>query len=76
MSQAREWYDSETVCEVLDIFYADLDHEPDWAAIRTRLLATNEPLYSVAVELLQAVFTIYEDESAGLARLFASKHGL
>jgi hypothetical protein len=73
---ARPWYDSETVCEVLDIFYADLAHEPDWAAIRTRLLATDEPLYSVTVELLQAVFTIYEDESAGLARLFASKHGL
>lgn len=73
---SRSPFDSTTVCEVLDIFYADLDHEPDWAAIRTRLLLTTEPLYSVTEELLRAVWIVYEDSQAGLARLYKAKHGL
>ena len=69
-------FDSPTVCEVLDIFYADMEHEPDFAAIRARLMQTHEPLYSVAVDLLRAAWIIYEDLEAGQAKLFAVKHGL
>ena len=61
---------------MLDIFYADLDHEPDFAAIRTRLLMTNEPLYSVCEELLRAVWFVYESPQAGMSRLYKAKHGL
>lgn len=72
----RSPFDSPTACAVLDTFYADLDHEPDWAAIRARLMQTHEPLYSVCVDILKIVFTVYEDSEAGQARLFAVKHGL
>lgn len=72
-------FDSPTVCEVTDIFYAERptpEDEPDWAAIRTRLMQTHESLYTVAEGLLRVVWQMYEDPQSGLARLYAEKHGL
>ena len=67
------------VCDILDIFFADRDdptQEPDWEAIRTRLFASRLSLYSVVVDLLRVIHLVYEDEAAGLTRLYREKHGL
>jgi hypothetical protein len=64
------------VCAILDDFYADPEHEPDWAAIHAKLMHTHESLYSVTIGLLKAAWYVYEDEQSGLSRIYAAKHGL
>jgi hypothetical protein len=67
------------VCDVLDIFFADRDdpaYGPDFEAIRTRLFASGESLYTVAVDLLRVMHLVYEDEAAARTVLFREKHGL
>ena len=70
---------SPEVCDILDIFFADREDphtEPDWEAIRTRLFASQLSLYAVVVDLLRVIHLVYEDEAAGLTRLYREKHGL
>lgn len=55
---------TDDVIDILDLFYANGDHEPDWAAIRTRLYEITDSHYSVVIGLLRAFFAIYEDEAA------------
>lgn len=71
---------TEGVCRVLDIFYSDREPgtEPDWLAIQNAIYegAGSQGLYSFPVDLLRVVHLVYEDEAAGLSRLFREKHGL
>jgi len=52
------------VTDVLDLFYANDGHEPDWAAIRTRLHCSTESYFNVTIGLLRALHAIYEDNAA------------
>ena len=69
-------FDSPEVCDVLDEFFKDPSQEPDWEAVRLRLMSTSAGLYGVTVDLLKAFYFIYEDSSSGFGRLFQEKHGL
>jgi len=52
------------VIEILDLFYERDGHEPDWAAIRTRLYSMEDSYFSVIIGLLRAVWSVYEDTAA------------
>lgn len=52
------------VTEILDIFFERDGHEPDWAAIKTRLFEVEESYFSVCLNLLRATWSIYEDQAA------------
>lgn len=72
-------FDSPDVCAILDIFYDERptpEDEPDWAAIESRLFATNAGMYGLALNLLKAVWLTYEDPQSSLSRLWAEKNGL
>lgn len=55
---------SKDVSEILDLFYAGDGQEPDWAAITTRLYAMEESYFKVIINLLRAMWAIYEDKAA------------
>jgi hypothetical protein len=52
------------VCEILDLFYERDGEEPDWAAIQTRLYSELGEAYVLPLQLLQALWTVYEDAAA------------
>lgn len=52
------------VIEILDLFYENDGHEPDWAAIKTRLFSMTDSHYSVIIGLLRAFHAVYEDEAS------------
>ena len=52
------------VCEILDLYYDREGEEPDWAAIKTRLFTLTDSSYSVTLNLLRALWAIYEDTAA------------
>jgi hypothetical protein len=52
------------VTDILDLFYDRDGHEPDWAAIKTRLYAMEESYYQVILGLLRAMWAVYEDTAA------------
>lgn len=58
---------TDDVTDVLDIFFERDGGEPDWAAIRTRLYAMQDSHYTVIVNLLRAVWAIYEVDDAAAA---------
>lgn len=60
MSAATEGVFTKDVTEILDLFYANDGSEPDWAAIRTRLYCVTDSHYSVIINILRAMFAIYE----------------
>lgn len=63
MSSQTEIY-TPAVSDILDIFYNPDGTEPDWAAIKTRLFIETDSSYTITVNLLQAVWAIYEDTAA------------
>lgn len=76
---ARDPFNRPGVCEVLDIFYADREtpgQEPDWAAIKTELFKTSQPLYSLTTDLLRALWIVYEDEAYARTAMWAVKNGV
>ena len=64
------------VIEILDLFYENDGHEPDWAAIRTRLYSMTDSHYSVVIGLLRAFYAIYEDQAAFDTILYRLKQDL
>jgi hypothetical protein len=64
------------VIEILDLFYENDGHEPDWAAIRTRLYSMTDSYYSVVIGLLRAFYAIYEDQAAFDTILYRLKQDL
>lgn len=60
MSSKPEIY-TQDVTDVLDLFYDRDGQEPDWAAVKTRLFSANDSLYTLIVNLLKAMWVIYED---------------
>lgn len=52
------------VTDILDLFYAEDGHEPDWAAIKTRLYGMTDSHYKVIISLLRAFWAVYEDTAA------------
>jgi len=52
------------VTEILDLFYERDGHEPDWAAIRTRLYSMEDSYFSVIIGLLRAVWAVYESPAS------------
>lgn len=60
MSAAIEGVFTKDVTEILDLFYANDGAEPDWAAIRTRLYDMEGSYYSVVINLLRAMWAVYE----------------
>lgn len=52
------------VTDILDLFYANGEDEPDWAAIKTRLYQMQESHYLVIINLLRAFYALYEDPAA------------
>ena len=78
MSQT-DFFDMPEVTAILDHFYADKEspeQEPDWDHIHDLLFNTSQPLYSLTLNLLKAVWWFYEDPQSGLSRIYAEKHGL
>lgn len=64
------------VIEILDMFYENDGHEPDWAAIRTRLYTMKDSHYAIIIGLLRAFFAIYEDQAAFETVLYRLKQEL
>jgi len=64
------------VTEILDLFYARDGHEPDWAAIRTRLYSMEDSYFSVIIGLLRAVWSVYEDTAAYDTLMYRLKQDL
>ena len=61
MSAATEGAFTKDVTEILDLFYAGDGEEPDWAAIRTRLYTMEGSYFTVIINLLRAMWAVYED---------------
>jgi hypothetical protein len=59
VSQQGEIY-SQDVVDILDLYYDRDGHEPDWAAIRTRLHSIQGSYFTVMVGLMRALWAIYE----------------
>lgn len=55
------------VMDVLDLFYARDGHEPDWAAIRTRLHLIQGSYFTVMIGIMRALYAVYEVEDAAAA---------
>lgn len=64
------------VIEILDLFYENDGHEPDWAAIKTRLFTMTDSHYSVIIGLLRAFHAVYEDSAAFETILYRLKRDL
>ena len=60
MSAATEGVFTKDVTEILDLFYANDGAEPDWAAIKTRLFLMEESYFSVIINILRAMWAVYE----------------
>jgi len=67
---ANEGIYTPDVTAILDLFYANEGAEPDWAAIRTRLYGVTDSHYSVIINLLRAMFAIYESPEAYATIMF------
>lgn len=68
---AQEIY-SKDVVDILDLFYDRDGHEPDWAAIRTRLHGIQGSYFSVMVGVMRALYAVYEvnDPAAAETMIF------
>jgi hypothetical protein len=64
------------VTDILDLFYANDGHEPDWAAIRTRLHRSTESYFNVTIGLLRAFHAVYEDQAAFTTLMYRLKEDL
>lgn len=64
------------VIEILDLFYENDAHEPDWAAIKTRLYQMTDSHYSVIIGLLRAFHAVYEDEASFQTLMYRLKEDL
>lgn len=64
------------VTDILDLFYANDGHEPDWAAIRTRLHTIQGSYFSVMIGLLRAFHAVYEDQAAFETLVYRLKEDL
>lgn len=51
------------VRDLLDLFYAKDGHEPDWAAIMTRVSTVQWPQTTMRY-LLESIWAIYEEDDA------------
>jgi hypothetical protein len=60
---AKETIYTKDVTDVLDLFYDRDGQEPDWAAVKTRLFSATDSHYTLIVNLLKAVWVIYEDRA-------------
>lgn len=60
MSSATEGAFTKDVTEILDLFYANDGEEPDWAVIRTRLHSMEGSYFTVILNLLRAMWAVYE----------------
>lgn len=61
---------TQDVTDILDLFFENDGHEPDWAAIKTRLHTCTDSYFGVTLGLLKAVHLIYEDEAAAKTLLW------
>lgn len=52
------------VCDILDLYYDRDGAEPDWSAVQTRLISEVGSSYTLTLNLLQALFSVYEDTAA------------
>lgn len=66
---------TDDVTDILDLFFERDGHEPDWAVIRTRLYLIQDSYYSVIVNLLRALWAVYEDTAAYETLLYRLEHG-
>ena len=64
------------VTDILDLFYANDGHEPDWAAIRTRLHTIQGSYFSVMIGLLRSFHAVYEDQAAFETLVYRLKEDL
>lgn len=64
MSAATEGAFTHDVTEILDLFYGNDGAEPDWAAIRTRLHGMEGSYFTVIINLLRAMWAVYESPEA------------
>lgn len=64
---------TQDVTDILDLFYANDGHEPDWAAIKTRLYDMTDSHYKVIISLLRAFWAVYEDTAAAETLLWRLK---
>jgi hypothetical protein len=64
--------DNPDVSALLDILFADREPgaEPDWAAIKTKIFLAQGPLQILALDLLRALWLVYEDEAAAMTALW------
>ena len=71
MSAQGEIY-SQDVVDILDLFYDRDGHEPDWAAIRTRLHACTSSYFQVMIGVMRALYAVYEvnDPAAAETMIF------
>lgn len=49
------------VADLLDLYYAQDGHEPDWAAVETRIMRTRNP-YAVLSETLKCLWAVNESD--------------
>lgn len=63
---------SQDVVDVLDIMYSRDGHEPDWAAVRTRLHLIQGSYFNVMIGVMRALWAIYEvnDPAAAETMIF------
>lgn len=63
---------SQDVVDLLDLFYDRDGHEPDWAAIRTRLHTIQGSYFSVMIGVMRALYAVYEvsDPAAAETMIF------
>jgi hypothetical protein len=64
------------VTEILDLFFERDGHEPDWAAIKTRLFSMTDSHYKVIIGLLRAFWIVYEDQAAFDTLMYRLKEDL
>lgn len=58
---------SQDVVDILDLLYSRDGHEPDWAAVRTRLHTIQGSYFTVMIGIMRALWAIYEIEDAAVA---------
>lgn len=61
---------SQDVVDILDLLYDRDGHEPDWAAIRSRLHTIQGSYFSVMIGVMRALWAVYEVEDAAAAETY------
>lgn len=67
---------TDDVTDILDLFYENDGHEPDWAAIRTRMHRITDSYFNVMIGLLRAFHAVYEDQAAFTTLMYRLKEDL